>query len=86
MSRSGTSNRIYTHGSSAESTSATDGKRFAHVAKDVDTALGRMSNEVTNESDKMELLIGLLELFVQLGLEVDDAKRFVQPRVLTTTF
>lgn len=65
----GTSNRIYTHGSNVEDTSSSDGKRFAHVAKDVDMALAQMATHVTNAEDKKELLVGLLELFVQLGLE-----------------
>lgn len=70
----GTSNRIYSHESTNED-SHTVGSQLAHVAKDVDTALGRMANSATQPEAKMELLVGLLELFVQLGLE---GKRIVE--------
>ena len=35
----------------------------------VDSALARMAESVEGEEDKMSLLVRLLELFVQLGLE-----------------
>ncbi|GMT18880.1 hypothetical protein PFISCL1PPCAC_10177 [Pristionchus fissidentatus] len=48
-----------------------DGKeqRFAHVSLAVDSALGRMAESIEDEKAKMDLLVRLLELFVQLGLE-----------------
>uniref|UniRef100_A0A1I7XCJ4 HEAT repeat-containing protein 1 n=1 Tax=Heterorhabditis bacteriophora TaxID=37862 RepID=A0A1I7XCJ4_HETBA len=58
------SNRVY----SQEPTNATD-HRFAHVSLSVDTALGRMAEGVEEEDDKQALLVRLLELFVQLGIE-----------------
>ncbi|KAI6188459.1 1-phosphatidylinositol 4-kinase [Aphelenchoides besseyi] len=69
-----TSNRIYTQGGTAEDP-LSEGKRFAHVAKDVDNALNRMAISAQTTENKMELLISLLELFVQLGLE---GKRIVE--------
>ncbi|KAI6240099.1 1-phosphatidylinositol 4-kinase [Aphelenchoides fujianensis] len=69
-----TSNRIYTQGGTAEDP-LSEGKRFAHVAKDVDNALNRMANSAQTPESKMELLISLLELFVQLGL---GGKRIVE--------
>jgi len=35
----------------------------------VDTALTRMANSVESQEEKMALLVRLLELFVQLGIE-----------------
>lgn len=82
----GTSNRIYSQ--SADSTD--DVKHYPHAAKDVDTALVKMANaKLTPKVKKkvflpclhvdlkaqMDLLTGLFELFVQLGLE---GKRIVE--------
>ncbi|KAF8358748.1 hypothetical protein PRIPAC_93743, partial [Pristionchus pacificus] len=51
--------------------SRSDGKeqRYAHVSLAVDSALGRMAETIEDEKAKMDLLVRLLELFVQLGLE-----------------
>ncbi|KJH49030.1 hypothetical protein DICVIV_04809 [Dictyocaulus viviparus] len=40
-----------------------------HVSLAVDTALGRMADGVSEEEDQQALLVRLLELFVQLGIE-----------------
>uniref|UniRef100_A0A158P6J4 1-phosphatidylinositol 4-kinase n=1 Tax=Angiostrongylus cantonensis TaxID=6313 RepID=A0A158P6J4_ANGCA len=57
-------NRVY----SQESSPATD-HRYAHVSLAVDKALGRMADGVSEGDDQQALLVRLLELFVQLGIE-----------------
>jgi hypothetical protein len=42
---------------------------FRHVSLAVDNALARMTQSVKDEEDQMTLLVRLLELFVQLGVE-----------------
>ncbi|CAI5445845.1 unnamed protein product [Caenorhabditis angaria] len=58
------SNRVY----SQDATDSHD-QRYTHVSLAVDVALSRMAEKVKNEEDKMTLLVRLLELFVQLGIE-----------------
>ncbi|VDO53234.1 unnamed protein product [Haemonchus placei] len=58
------SNRVY----SQEPVSAGE-HRYAHVSLSVDTALGRMADGVAEGEDQQALLVRLLELFVQLGIE-----------------
>lgn len=42
---------------------------FRHVSLAVDNALARMAHSMEDEEDQMTLLMRLLELFVQLGVE-----------------
>ncbi|KAK6054493.1 hypothetical protein COOONC_08001, partial [Cooperia oncophora] len=58
------SNRVY----SQEPVSVGE-HRYAHVSLSVDTALGRMADGVAEGEDQLALLVRLLELFVQLGIE-----------------
>ncbi|EYC21934.1 hypothetical protein Y032_0018g3619 [Ancylostoma ceylanicum] len=58
------SNRVY----SQEPVAAAE-HRYAHVSLAVDTALGRMADGVAEGEDQHALLVRLLELFVQLGIE-----------------
>uniref|UniRef100_A0A1I7TW40 1-phosphatidylinositol 4-kinase n=1 Tax=Caenorhabditis tropicalis TaxID=1561998 RepID=A0A1I7TW40_9PELO len=58
------SNRVYSQGNSE-----TNDQRYTHVSLAVDMAMSRMATGVRNEEDKMTLLVRLLELFVQLGIE-----------------
>uniref|UniRef100_A0A7E4V1C1 1-phosphatidylinositol 4-kinase n=1 Tax=Panagrellus redivivus TaxID=6233 RepID=A0A7E4V1C1_PANRE len=57
------SNKVYT------SDPDTVDHRYAHVSLAVDSALARLSQVAANDEDRMTLLIRLLELFVQLGVE-----------------
>ncbi|CAI2348814.1 unnamed protein product [Caenorhabditis sp. 36 PRJEB53466] len=58
------SNRVYSQGNSDS-----HDQRYTHVSLAVDVAMSRMAEGVRNEEDKMTLLVRLLELFVQLGIE-----------------
>ncbi|CAL2037779.1 unnamed protein product [Caenorhabditis brenneri] len=58
------SNRVYSQGNSES-----NDQRYTHVSLAVDVAMSRMADGVKNEDDKQTLLIRLLELFVQLGIE-----------------
>ncbi|CAI4230573.1 unnamed protein product [Auanema sp. JU1783] len=58
------SNRVY----SQDHNSHTD-HRYTHVSLAVDQALAIMAEGVSEEDDKQSLLVRLLELFVQLGIE-----------------
>ncbi|VDM61613.1 unnamed protein product [Angiostrongylus costaricensis] len=57
-------NRVY-----SQEPSATTDHRYAHVSLAVDKALGRMTDGVSEGDDQQALLVRLLELFVQLGIE-----------------
>ncbi|CAP24439.2 Protein CBG03566 [Caenorhabditis briggsae] len=58
------SNRVYSQGNNDS-----NDQRYTHVSLAVDMAMSRMAVSVKNEDDKMTLLVRLLELFVQLGIE-----------------
>lgn len=58
------SNRVYSQGNNDS-----NDQRYTHVSLAVDMAMSRMAAGVKNEDDKMTLLVRLLELFVQLGIE-----------------
>ncbi|KAK6746150.1 hypothetical protein RB195_012331 [Necator americanus] len=58
------SNRVY----SQEPVAATE-HRYAHVSLAVDQALGRIADGIAEGDDQLSLLVRLLELFVQLGIE-----------------
>uniref|UniRef100_A0A8R1DKX0 1-phosphatidylinositol 4-kinase n=1 Tax=Caenorhabditis japonica TaxID=281687 RepID=A0A8R1DKX0_CAEJA len=58
------SNRVYSQGNSDS-----HDQKYTHVSLAVDMALSRMAVGVQGEDDKMTLLVRLLELFVQLGIE-----------------
>lgn len=58
------SNRVYSQGNGEPNE-----QRYTHVSLAVDMAMSRMAAGVKNEDDKQTLLIRLLELFVQLGIE-----------------
>ncbi|CAO2398546.1 PhosphoInositide Four Kinase (PI-4 Kinase) [Caenorhabditis elegans] len=58
------SNRVYSQGNNES-----NDQRYTHVSLAVDVAMSRMAAGVANEDDKMTLLVRLLELFVQLGIE-----------------
>uniref|UniRef100_A0AC34RIU1 1-phosphatidylinositol 4-kinase n=1 Tax=Panagrolaimus sp. JU765 TaxID=591449 RepID=A0AC34RIU1_9BILA len=58
-----TSNRVYTPDPD------TIDHRYGHVSLTVDNALTRLAQSVSTTEDQMNLLVRLLELFVQLGVE-----------------
>lgn len=61
------SNRVYSQGNNDSNDQRFTASR--HVSLAVDMAMSRMAVGVVNEDDKMTLLVRLLELFVQLGIE-----------------
>ncbi|CAD6198558.1 unnamed protein product [Caenorhabditis auriculariae] len=58
------SNRVY-----SQDTTDNHEQRYTHVSLAVDMALSKMAEGVQEDEDKQALLVRLLELFVQLGIE-----------------